>query len=121
MKTLIVLMVCGYLPSTSLATSGYNFFTPTNVTVYQAGQSSAPGGALIIFSTASATGSDTEGCTYSGKGYAWIDWASSSLPDGKALYTSVLAAYLAGKQIGIGLNGCSSGGYPVVYGVNVYP
>jgi hypothetical protein len=34
---------------------------------------------------------------------------------------AVLAAYLAGKQIGIGLNGCSSSGYPVVYGVNVYP
>lgn len=118
-------VICGligsYIPSLCLATSGYNYFTPTDVSIYQAGQSSAPGGVLITFSTASATGADNEGCTYSGKGYAWIDWSSTALPDGKALYASVLAAYLAGKQIGIGLNGCSSSGYPVVYGVNVWP
>jgi hypothetical protein len=32
-----------------------------------------------------------------------------------------LAAQASGKQLGIGVNGCSSNGYPIVYGLNFYP
>jgi hypothetical protein len=41
-------------------------------------------------------------------------------PDGKALYASVLAAEMAGKQISISVGGCSSGNYyPLVYQIQV--
>jgi hypothetical protein len=116
----IIAFAIGLTSTVGFAWSGYNNVTPTMVNVYQASQTTTPG-ALIQFSPGSASGSDNEGCAESGKGYAWIDWSSSVQPDGKALYTSVLAAYIAGKQIGIGINGCSSGGYPVVYGINLYP
>ena len=87
------------------------------LTLYQAGQGAAPGALIQVPSTFT----DTEGCAHSNQGYAWIDWSSAAQPDGKSVYTTVLAGHLAGKQIGIGLNGCSSQGYPLVYGVNVYP
>jgi hypothetical protein len=112
--------VIGWAPTIAFATSGYNNVSPTGITIYQASQTAWPG-ALIQFSPGSASGADNEGCAQSGKGYAWIDWSSTAQPDGKALYTSVLAAFMAGKQIGIGLGGCNSSGYPLVYGINLYP
>lgn len=109
-------------PNVAIATSGFNNITVTSLTIYQAGPSAAPG-ALIQFT--GGTGADNEGCTWSGKGYAWIDWSSASQPDGKAVYATVLGAYLSGKSIGFGLNGCSTNYdghyYPLVYGINVYP
>ena len=106
--------IAGLMPTLGFAWSGYNNVPVTLLQVYQAGQGAVPG-ALIQFSTASGTGADTEGCTQSGHGYAWIDWSSAAQPDGKALYVvTLLAAYLAGKPIGLGLDGCSAGGYPAV-------
>jgi hypothetical protein len=116
----IIAIAIGLTPTVGFAWSGYNNVTPTMVNVYQASQTTTPG-ALIQFSPGSASGADNEGCAQSGKGYAWIDWSSTAQPDGKALYTSVLAAFMAGKQIGIGINGCNSSGYPVVYGINLNP
>lgn len=119
---LVSCLLVGFLmPHVGWSWSGYNKVTVSLVTIYEAGIGAAPG-ALIQFS--GGTGADNEGCTQSGKNLAWIDWSSSILPDGKAIYATVLAAQLAGKLIGIGLNGCSSaavGGYPLVYGINVYP
>jgi hypothetical protein len=104
------------LPHLGWTWSGYQKVSITIVTLYQASQVS-PAGALMQFTP--TTPSDTEGCTYSGKGYAWIDFSSSSQPDGKSLYATLVAAQLAGKLVGFGVNGCS-GGYPVVYGINVW-
>ena len=105
------------LPALSFAWSGYSS-NVTLLTVYQAGQASWPG---VLSQFPSTLPPDTEGCARSGQGYAWIDFSSTAQPDGKALYATVLSAYLAGKMIGIGVNGCSSLGYPLVYGINVYP
>lgn len=104
-------------PSAALAWSGYSQVLLKAVTVYQSGRGANPG-ALIELPTPFP--SDTEGCAHSGQGYAWIDFSTSGQPDGKEVYASVLAAHLAGRSIGIGLNGCNSEGYPLVYGVNVY-
>jgi hypothetical protein len=49
----------------------------------------------------------------------FIDFSTTEAPDGKALYATALAALLAGKSVSIGTLGCSSEGYPLVYGINV--
>jgi hypothetical protein len=116
--TLALLCVAVWAPAPGFCWSGYNSVTMSLVTLYQGGQASPPG-ALIKVSPVAP--SDTEGCTYSGQGYVWIDWSGTIQPDGKAIYASLLAAHLAGKTVGIGVNGCSTNGYPLVYGINVYP
>ncbi len=116
-RNALLLSILSFLPGFSLAWSGFNNINIVSLTIYQNGKASPPGG-LVQFS--GGTGSDNEGCTSSGKGYAWIDWGSGT-PDGSTLYATVLAAEMAGKQIGFGLNGCNSVGYPIIYGINTYP
>jgi hypothetical protein len=116
----VVAIACGLGPSIALAQSGYTNVTITSVNLYQASQSSTPG-TLIVYSPSPGTGSDAEGCASSGIGYAWIDWSSATLPDGKALHEAVLAAFMAGRPIGIGIKGCSSAGYPLVFGITLLP
>jgi hypothetical protein len=100
------------------AYSSYNNVTITRLLLFQGGSVPNPG-SLILFTPAIA---DTEGCTKSGQGYAWIDWTSTIQPDGKSLYTTLLAASLAGKKVDIVVNGCSQGAYyPLVYQVAIYP
>jgi len=109
--------ILSFSPRFALAWSGFSHVNIVSLTIYQNGKASPPGG-LLQFS--GGTGSDNEGCTSSEKGYAWIDWGSGT-PDGSTLYATVLAAEMAGKQIGFGLNGCNSSGYPVIYAINAYP
>ena len=112
----VLLLGCALVPHASLAWSGYNSVTVISAAVYQNGMSGLSG-ALIRVSP--ITPSDTEGCTNSGTGYVWIDWSSTAQPDGKSLYASMLAAELAGKVVNLGVNGCSSNGYPLAYAVGV--
>jgi hypothetical protein len=49
----------------------------------------------------------------------FIDFSTTETPDGKALYALALAAQVAGKSVAIGTQGCSSEGFPVVYGINM--
>jgi hypothetical protein len=116
-RTAPLLAILIVLPQFAMAWSGFNNVNIVSLTIYQNGKASPPGG-LLQFS--GGTGSDNEGCTNSGKGYAWIDWGSGT-PDGSTLYATVLAAEMAGKQVGIGLNGCNSVGNPVIYAINTYP
>ena len=96
------------LPTLSEAWSSYGNVTVIEVTTYQA---PAAVGVLVKFSPASH---NLEGCTYAGGDYAWID---TSQADGKAVYSSLLAAYLAGKTMSIGVHGCTPEGRPRIYGV----
>jgi hypothetical protein len=105
------------LPVPVWAGSTYSKVTVTRLLVFQASSGSNPG-SLILFTPATA---DSEGCTKSGQGYAWIDWTSTLLPDGRSLYATVLAASLAGKQLDIVVGGCSQGYYPLVYQIVMYP
>ncbi len=60
-----------------------------------------------------------EGCSYAPGDQVWIDWQSD--PNGKSLYSTALAAYLAGNKVGYALSGCTSGGLPIVYRIDVRP
>jgi hypothetical protein len=112
-----LMVLTAFMSATAEAASSYNSVTVVRLHVFQASSGANPG-SLIIFSPAI---SDTEGCTKSGQGYAWIDWTSTLQPDGKALYTTVLAAAMAGMKLDIVVGGCSQGYYPLVYQVVAYP
>jgi len=63
-----------------------------------------------------------EGCSNSSGNQVWIDFSGAAQPDGRSLYATVLAAYLAGHTLGFGVTGCGAGGqYPLVYRVDVGP
>ena len=71
-------------------------------------------GALI---KPSATFTNNDNCAHPEE--LFIDFSTAEAPDGKSLYATALAAQLAGKSVSIGTLGCSSEGFPVVYGINV--
>jgi len=112
-----IMVLTVFMAATAEAASTYASVTVVRLHVFQASSGANPG-TLIIFSPAIA---DSEGCTKSGQGYAWIDWTSTLQPDGKALYTTVLAAAMAGKKLDLVVGGCSQGYYPLVYQVVAYP
>ena len=89
--------------------------TVTGVGVYS-GTSGAQG-AYVNFSPAQP---GIEGCPYAAGNLLWIDFSSTTNPDGKTLYATVLAAYLAGRTLVFGVSGCAdSGQAPLVYRVDV--
>ena len=94
------------------ATDGVNGVTISSVTLYAG--TTLPG-AIIFFSPAKP---GMGGCANASGNAVWIDWSSTVQPDGKALYASLFASYLIGKTVGFGTTGCTSDGYPIVYGVN---
>ena len=108
-------LVVGMRPNSSFA-SGYNPVIIASLTLYQGGGASPPYGALITLTTSP---SDAEGCTHSSSGYAWVDFTSTTQPDGKTIYAALLAAEIAGKTVNIGVSGCNSQGYPLAYAVGV--
>ena len=101
-------------PAVSTA-GGVQNVTVVELTIYMG--TTLPG-ALVKFSPAAQ---GLEGCSYSVGDYVFINFAAQTVPSGRDVYASVLAAYMAGRSIGIGTNGCNSSGYPIVYGVNVNP
>ena len=104
------------VPSFCAATDGVDGVTVVLATVYMGSTAS---GAYIKFSPAKP---GFGGCAYSAGDLAWIDFSAQVTPSGRDVYATALAAYLAGHTVGIGVNGCtSSGGYPLVTGINVYP
>ena len=97
------------------AYSTYNAVTIVNLAVFQP---PASAGVLIVFTP--NTPADTEGCTTSGVGYAWIDLSATATKDAKAMYAAALAAQIAGKQITVSVSGCSAPNYyPLVYSVTI--
>ena len=76
-------------------------------------------GAVITFSPGIA---GLEGCSNTAGNAVWIEFASTTQPDGKALYASVMAATLAGKVVTFGVAGCADANQlPLVYRVDVNP
>lgn len=100
-------------PIPGSTTSGVQNVTVTQLSIYMG---STATGAYVKFSPATP---GLEGCSYAVGDNAWIDFAAQVVPSGRDIYASVLAAHLAGRPIGIGVNGCNASGYPIVYGVNV--
>jgi hypothetical protein len=81
------------------------------VTIYRGGVRS---GALI---QPSAAFTNNDNCAHPEN--LFIDFSVSESPDGKTLYATALAAQLSGASVSIGTHGCSSEGFPLVYGINV--
>ncbi len=100
-------------PTAALANT--NTVTITMTTVYMG---STRTGALIQISPAYP---GMNGCTYATGDQIFIDFAAQVTPGGRDLYATVLAAYLAGRQVSFGTQGCTSEGFPIAYGVNVLP
>lgn len=117
MRTALVMLLGGFLPAIGWGASTVSSVTVTQVSIY-AGSSGAQAG-LVVFEPARP---GMEGCTYSPGNELWIDFSSTTQPDGKALYTTVLAAYLAGRTLSFEVSGCADGGQlPQVYWVGVGP
>ena len=72
--------------------------------------------AYVIFTPAVP---NLEGCPYTAGDEVVIDWSTN--PNAKAMYATVLAAYLAGRKVGFGVSGCYQGGAPLAYRVDVAP
>lgn len=73
--------------------------------------------AVIVFSPDYA---NSENCTGFNKNRtAVIDWSTN--PEAKAMYGTALSAYMSGKKIGFGLNGCHpwGDGVPKAYRVDM--
>src|SRR5690349_17863007 len=62
-----------------------------------------------------------EGCTSVEDNVVVIDFSSTTQPDGKSLYAAVLAAFLAGRNVQIGVRGCYTNGAPLVYSIQIMP
>jgi hypothetical protein len=100
-------------PSPAFSYGGTGWGPLTMVTIYRG---TVRTGALI---KPSVTFTNGDGCSQSAD--LMIDFSTAEAPDGKALYATALAAHLAGKSVSIGTLGCSSEGFPLVYGINVQP
>jgi hypothetical protein len=82
--------------------------------------------AIFTYSTAAAVRyepaySNAEGCAGSlADNTVIIDWSSN--PDVKAMYATVLTAYLTGREVAFGLSGCHpwGGGTPLAYRADLY-
>jgi hypothetical protein len=102
---------------TARANTQITSVTITGLSIYAGSTGSQ--GAEVSFTPAMP---GVEGCTYPAGNVFWIDFASASQPDGKSLYATVLAAYLAGHSLTFGVLGCAeSGQLPLVYRVDVGP
>ncbi len=117
MKRLGAILVVGSAGTSPVALANTNAVTVEMTTVYMG--STYPG-ALVKISPAYPAG--LGGCSYTTGDYVFIDFAAQVTPSGRDLYASVVAAFMAGRQVSFGTSGCSSdGAYPRAYGVNLLP
>jgi hypothetical protein len=72
--------------------------------------------AYVIFTPAVP---NLEGCPYTVGDEVVIDWSTN--PNAKAMYATVLAAYLAGRKVGFGVSACYQGGAPPAYRADMAP
>jgi hypothetical protein len=75
-------------------------------------------GAAIAFAPSFTS---TQGCTDGASNTtAYLDWSNE--PDLKAVYAALLAAYLAGRKVGLGVDGCTplyGQGVPKIYRIDI--
>jgi hypothetical protein len=112
-KTLLSTLVIGVMstPTPVLAYGGTAWGPIAMLTIYRGSERK---GALI---QPSAAFTNNDNCPVTT--HLFIDFSTAETPDGKSLYAMALAAKMADKPVSIGTHGCSSEGYPLVYGINV--
>jgi hypothetical protein len=93
--------------------------TVTGASIYMGNVGGGATGAYIDITPAQPVG--LEGCSgYGGGTTLWIDFSAQTAPDGKALYATVMAAFLAGRTLTFGVSGCGySGQMPQIYRVDI--
>jgi len=65
--------------------------------------------------------SNLEGCGNSAGNAVWIDFASTTQPDGRSLYATIISAATTGATITMGVLGCADNNYlPLVYRVDMH-
>lgn len=106
-----ILVFAMAVPMPSFAYGGTAWGPLAMVTIYRGSERK---GALI---QPSATFTNNDGCAHPEN--LFIDFSTAETPDGRALYAMALAAQLAGSTVSIGTNGCSTEGFPMVYGINL--
>ncbi|MES1189996.1 MAG: hypothetical protein ABUS47_02830 [Steroidobacter sp.] len=116
-KVLCVTGIAFALPLTVSAATQVGGVTVTKVSIYSG---STMQGAMVWISPALPDG--TESCSYTPANILWIDFSSTTQPDGKSLYATVMSAFLAGHQVTFAVSGCGDAGqHPLVYRVDVLP
>jgi hypothetical protein len=108
-RAMAAAVVAGYAIVASASTQ-----IPVDRTILQMGAYADLG--YIVFAPAVP---NLEGCSYTNGDQLAIVWAAS--PDSKTMYSTALAAHLAGQRVGFGVSGCHSGGLPIAYRVDVKP
>jgi len=76
--------------------------TITRLSIYMTGPST---GAIITFTPAASSVNNS--CSYTGNDDVWIDFSGSGNPNGRDLYATALAAFMAGQQIEVTTTGCA--------------
>ena len=118
MKLFTALAIASLAPfCAALAISQVPASTITSMGSYTGASGGA--GAWVVFSPAI---SNLESCGNTAGNQVWIDFSSAVQPDGKTIYATVLAAFLAGHSIRFGVSSCVDAGQsPLVYRVDLYP
>ncbi len=93
----------------------------SGVTIVAYGIYAGNSGALGAYVTFSPAAPGLENCPNTVGNELWIDFSSTTQPDGKSLYATLVSAALAGQTVTFGLAGCGdSGQVPLVYRIDVH-
>src|SRR6185312_7764930 len=82
MSAAVGVLICALTPPVASGSSAVTSITVTQVSIY-AGWAGTQVGGIVVFQPAQP---GLEGCTYAPGNELWIDFSSTSQPDGKALY-----------------------------------
>jgi len=101
------------------ATTQIGSVTVIGASIYMGNVGGGATGAYIDITPAQPAG--VEGCSgYAGGATLWIDFSAQTAPDGKTLYATVMAAFLAGRSVSFGVSGCGyNGQMPQIYRVDI--
>ena len=111
----LALLALGSLPGFAAASSQVNGITVTQLSIYS--NRTQSDGVIVYFTPGI---SNLEGCSNVAGNALYIDFTITTQPDGKTLYSSLLAAQLAGKTVSFGVSGCGAGGqFPTIYRMDV--
>jgi len=107
----LALSALGSLPGSSSASSQVTGITVVQLSIYS---NPAQSDGVIVYFTPGIP--NLEGCSNTAGNALFIDFTVTTQPDGKTLYSSLLAAQLAGKTVTFGVSGCGAGGqFPTIY------
>ena len=113
--SVLAMLALGSLPGIAAASSQVNGVTVNQLSIYS--NPTHSDGVIVYFTPGIP---NLEGCSNTAGNALYIDFTVTTQPDGKTLYSSLLAAQLAGKTVTFGVSGCGAGGqFPTIYRIDV--